>query len=382
MRARRDRIEALAAALETDAVTDTAPTAVRELVLLASQVHQSVELPAMTATGRDRVRDRLLAELHLEEQERVAPARPAARTTPRAFVATGLASALVAASGVTVAAQEALPGDLLYGLKKATESVRGAVAADPVEISRLELRLARERLDEVVAASARERTDDAALVDALAEMDRRSVAGVEGLVRLTETEGDGALLREAATFTEIQYADLTAAFRSLPRGVQPHAEDSLALLRALWEQRIAPAAEACDDCLDLVTASATPTRSSLSPLVSPLAPGAFISGTEDDDATTSVDTGVPSTTLDDEVPTVLLDPEDGSLLDQLGTRRSTTTDRTLVPPLPGPLDDVGGALDDTVTGLLDGAGSLLNGTTEALDDGLNEVTGSLGDLLD
>lgn len=381
MRARRDRIDALAAALESDAPED-APAGVRELALLASQVHGTIELPSMTDAGRDRVRDRLLAELHLEEQERVAPARPVARTTPRAFVATGLASALVAVSGVTVAAQEALPGDLLYGLKKATESVRGAVAADPVEVSRLELRLARERLEEVIAASDRDRVDETALVEALAEMDRRSVAGVEGLVRLTELEGDGSLLREAATFTEIQHADLSAAFRSLPGSVQPHAEDSLALLRALWEQRIAPAIEACDGCLDVVPASATAQPTSLSPLVSPLPPGATIGGTDDPGTAADEAPSVPAPTLDDEVPTVLLDPEDGSLLDQLGTRRSTTTDRTIVPSLPGPLDEVGGALDDTVTGLLDGAGSLLNGTTEALDDTVDGLTGSLGDLLD
>jgi hypothetical protein len=44
-----------------------------------------------------------------------------ARRPVRAALATGLASTMIAATGVTVAAQEALPGDALYGLKKGTE---------------------------------------------------------------------------------------------------------------------------------------------------------------------------------------------------------------------------------------------------------------------
>lgn len=106
----------------------------------------------MTTDARDRVRDRVLAEIQLGPA--AVPTRAPGRS-PRVAVATGLISALVAAGGVTVAAQEALPGDALYGLKKVTESVRVAVAADQVEVGRLELRLARERLEEIVAASER-----------------------------------------------------------------------------------------------------------------------------------------------------------------------------------------------------------------------------------
>jgi hypothetical protein len=52
-------------------------------------------------------------------------------TQARVAVASTMAASMVGATGVAVAAQEALPGDALYGVKKATESLRLSLAGDP-----------------------------------------------------------------------------------------------------------------------------------------------------------------------------------------------------------------------------------------------------------
>lgn len=383
-RAHRERIERLAAALDGDTAPEDAPAEVRHLVAAASRIRAEVEAPRMDAAAHDRVRDRLLAEIHLSaaEAEAEAPARVA--RSPRAVLATGLASALVAAGGVTVAAQESLPGDALYGLKKATESVRTAVASDPVEMSRLELQLATERLGEIVAATERGDARPSLLIDALREMDARSIAGVEGLVRVAEIHDEATLLDEAATFTSVQFTALATVFRDLPVTVRPHAEDSLAVLRALRLERVDPALEACADCQTaLPTAAAT--GEATAPLIAPLPGDATIATSpEREDPPAEPSDGPTSTPPPARSPgTDLADAEDDAeqLLDGVRTRRST--DGTgLVPPLPGPLEDVGTALDDTVSSVLDGAGSLLDGTTDVVDETVNGLGGVLEDTAD
>lgn len=378
-RANRDRIEQLAAALDGRTSPADAPAEVRHLVAAAARIRTEVETPRMDAAAHGRVRDRVLAEIHLGAAEAEAPARGPARS-PRAVLATGLASALVAAGGVTVAAQEALPGDALYGVKKATESVRTAVASDPVEMSRLELQLAAERLDEVIAATERGDARPSLMIDTLREMDARSIAGVEGLVRVAEIHDDAALLDEAATFTTTQFTALATVFRDLPVVVRPHAEDSLAVLRALRLERVDPALEACPDCRTALPAAAT-TDDATAPLIAPLPGDATVAtAPERAEQPASPTPSGGSTAPADRTPTTdLAEAEDDAerLLDGVRTRRST--DGTgLVPPLPGPLDDVGTALDDTVGSVLDGAGSLLDGTTGLVDD----TVGGLGDAVE
>lgn len=382
-RHRRERIEQLAAVLDGDLPVDRAAADVRHLATVATEVHDGLPLPTMADDARDRVRDRVLAEIQLGTAEDAAPVRtPRTARSPRAVLATGLASALLAAGGVTVAAQEALPGDALYGLKKATESVRTAVASDPVEMSRLELTLATERLQELTIATQRPGVRPSLLVDALREMDARSIAGVEGLVRVAEIHDQPELLSEAAGFTERQFDELAATFRDLPPVVRPHAEDSLAVLRALRMERIQPALDACATCTSTVTPAASASEDATAPLISPLPREATVAQPPVEEPTPepAPSPSTPSTPAP-AVPDVTdTEREPERLLDGVRTRRST--DGTgLVPELPGPLNDVGNAVDDTVGSVLDGAGSLLDGTTGLLDDTLDGLGGAVDDTL-
>ena len=381
-RAHRARVERLATALDGQASPQDAPAEVRHLVAAASRVRAEVPAPRMDAAARDRVRDRVLAEIHLDAVETQAPARPA--RSGRAVLATSLASALVAAGGVTVAAQEALPGDALYGLKKATESVRTAVASDPVEMSRLELQLAAERLEEIVTASERGTARPSLVIASLREMDARSIAGVEGLVRVAEIHDDPALLDEAATFTTRQFTALATVFRDLPVTVRPHAEDSLALLRALRLERIDPALEACSGCQTVVP-TASSSDDATAPLIAPLPGDATVATPRERDDTPpereSPRPAPPEPEPEPARPPVEVQEDAERLLDEVRTRRSTNGPG-LVPPRPGPLDDVGTALDDTVGSVLDGAGSLLDDTTGLVDETVDGLGGLLGGTVD
>jgi hypothetical protein len=82
------------------------------------------------------------------------PARPRATAGTRigrrapAFAA-GLAALAVAVTGIGVSASRSVPGDLFYGLKRATESVQLFFASGDLAKGRLELEFAQTRLHEV-----------------------------------------------------------------------------------------------------------------------------------------------------------------------------------------------------------------------------------------
>jgi hypothetical protein len=386
---RRARAAQLAEVLDGDLDPADARAEVRALAELAGGVAPDLPRPVLPADARDRIRERVMAEVHLGlvDDRTTAPTRVG---RPRAAVATGLASLLIASGGVAVAAQEALPGDTLYGLKKATESVRVAVAGAPADVSRLELALAAERLQEVRSSNARGDVAASHYVDTLREMDRLTVAGIDGLTTLSQETDDGELLLEAARFTDTQFAGLSEIFRDLPVTVRPNAEDSLALLRELREQRIDPLLERCEECLDLLSPAGTTTGVIIDPLVSdplpaapepppeapsPPSPDAPAPRGPATDPSPPQPQPAPQPLPEVEVPDVQV-PGSG------GGGGGGDEPRRVVPRLPGPLDDVGGAVDDTLGPVLDDTGEAVDDLTGTVDDALDGVGDGLGDVGD
>jgi hypothetical protein len=380
---RRARAEQLAQVLDGDLALSDARAEVRGLAELAGNVADDLPRPELPDDVRDRIRDRVMAEVHLglDDERTTAPTRVG---RPRAAVATGLASLLIASSGVAVAAQEALPGDALYGIKKATESIRVAVAGAPADVGRLELALAAERLQEIRSAAANGDVAASHYVDTMREMDRLTVAGVDGLTTLSQETDDSELLLEAARFTDTQFAGLSEVFRDLPVTVRPNAEDSLALLRELRGQRIDPLLERCEECRDLLAPAGTTTGAIVDPLVSDPLPAAPVPPPEeptppssDEPAprgpTTDPAPAPPAPRTEVEVPEVQV-PGTGD-----GSREEP---RRVVPRLPGPLDDVGGAVDDTVGPVLDGGGEAVDDVTGTVDDVVDDVGDGVGDVAD
>jgi hypothetical protein len=373
---RRERAEELAELLDGTRAPEDADADLRQLASLATTVAANVTAPALDDATRDRLRTRILAEVHTDLEAADAPAtdRPTRRRRAALGLAGGVASAVIGAAGVAVAAQGALPGDLLYDVKQATETVRVAAASDATEQGRLELALAEERLAEVVAAVERGGVRDAALVDTLARMDTRARDGAVTLVGVAEREDEPALLDEVAAFTERQAGGLTDVFGDLPVTVRPHAEDSLALLRAIREQLLDPAARGePSTSASYVTELERRLRSDRLP---PAEGGAEAEGDAE------VEGGGTSTTTTTTTTTRRSGGSDGDVPASGGTSTGGTGDdgRTVVPRLPGPLDEAGGTVDDTVDDVVEGSGGVVEGTRRGVDDAVDGTRDTVGDV--
>jgi hypothetical protein len=403
----RRAAEELDALLDGRLRADEADSEVRRLASLASTVVEERPGPVATLSDDRRLlmRDRLLDEIAaLGAPEPAAVPASGARTRRpvRAALATGLASTMIAATGVTVAAQEALPGDALYGLKKGTEQVRMNLASDATQAARLELRFAEERLEEITIGASR--VPAPAQIESLAEMDRRSLAGAQQLVLAAEQEGDEQLLAEVDAFVERQSSGLVEVFARLPIEARPHAEDSLALLRQIRTDLLLPALEACD-CLDIIPASHRESefvpRATSDPLpAAEPAERVQEASSEPSSTTTSEPAGDAQPTDDvrlDDVPT----DGDGTgsrLLDGVrdtvektaeGTRdtvdRTTDTVRDTVDKTTDTVEDTVDKTTDTVRDTVDKTTDTVEDTvdqtTDTVDDVLGSTTDSVGNIL-
>jgi hypothetical protein len=129
---------------------------------------------------------------------------------------------LMAGGGAVYAADAAVPGDALYGLDRAVESVRLGLARDPEAVFALQLRFAEERLEEAGQLYA---TGDAPnMKKALAGYGESLAAAVRQMAGADETEGEALRLRlqaAAARHEEIFY-DMGA---EEPAGDQLHIWD-------------------------------------------------------------------------------------------------------------------------------------------------------------
>jgi hypothetical protein len=409
----RRRIEELDALLEGRLAPEDASAASRRLASVATTVLDHDPLPAVEL-GTERkaaIRQQLLADIAAlpapvtdRAREALLPRMRRATNQARVAVASTMAASMVGTTGVAVAAQEALPGDALYGIKKATESLRLSLAGDQVAAGRLELRFAEERLEEVVAGSQDQRVPSSeALIDALAEMDVRSLSGAEDLIRVGERDDRPELFEEVADFTERQASALANAYDRLPSDVKPHAEDSLSVLRRIRIELLIPAIERCD-CVELAGAEALPAgaetdelpwfRSAALPLppldgssdgtTSASGDGADGSSGSTGDGSTSGSTSADSggTTLTDTTREVV-DGTTSTTRDVVGGTTSTTQDAvdgttsTTRDVVDGTTDVVEGGVDGTTEAVED----VVEDTVEVVEDAANELLDGVDDVL-
>lgn len=230
----RDAIDQLAALLDGEDVPG-APSSLGALADLATSVRDHAELVAPSADFREALRADLVAVAEappgLVDRARATWAARTAglRASTRVAVATMTASSMLGTAGVAVAAQEALPGDLLYGIKGLTEDARLLLAPDALAEARLHLEFAQERMEELEAMAGQLDSDQVAAL--LAEMDFHSEAGAEALIEgVTSGAIDPDELRD---FTARQRGRLTGVLDELPLLSRPLAEDSLELLRRI-----------------------------------------------------------------------------------------------------------------------------------------------------
>jgi hypothetical protein len=381
---RRERVEQLAALLDGTLPEDEARPDVRRLASLAGTVSTEIAPPRLDEAERDRIRTRVMAGVHTDLQGASAPAPVRSARSRRTAVATGLASVVIGASGVAVAAQEALPGDTLYGIKQATESVRIAAAGDLTEHGRLELALAAERLEEVTAAVERGGVRDQDLIDTLQRMDERSVSGARTLVRVAERSGEPELLEEVARFTEQQASGIVEVMPELPITVRPHAEDSLAILRAIRTELLAPLVGSSDlASAEFAAAVDAMLRSSPLPTPDREAEGSANdpTGATDDDGSETATPSTGATTDPVELPGTDTTTGGSGLLDEVGDAVGDTVEE-VVEGGERLLEDTGGAVEDTV----DEVGKTVDRTVEksvdTIDDAVEKTVDEVGDALE
>lgn len=188
----RRAADELAALLERDRLPASVP-ADSELATLVALARSLAPAPITPAPGfRAALRERLVAEAAARPLTVPAPRAPGAPRTDaparhavRHAVATVTALTLVSGVGAAAASTHAVPGDLLYGLKRQVEGVQLALAFG-------DLAEGRELLDQ---AGAR-----------LGEAERLAAAGDSRVVI-------SALLREYAAASEAGAAELTRSYR-------------------------------------------------------------------------------------------------------------------------------------------------------------------------
>ncbi len=385
-RHQRRSVDELDALLDGRLREEDASERTRALASVAAEMRRPEAQPTATLAPerRDALRERVMAGVQTEE----VPVAPAPTVTERviggaqrwarsARVATagGLAASMIAVGGVAVAAQEALPGEALYGVKQATESVRVALAGDLVDLGRVELALAEERLEEVRAGATS--VPDADLVGALAAMDERSWGGVEHLVQLGERSDRPELFTEVVDFAERQQRGLSAVRELLPASVKPHLEDSMAALEQMRTELLLPAMGRCD-CAEIAGQTClscdgdSDAQQTARPDRSPDEGSRAQDGDARDERRDAEDPrGGPEPDREPDVtdgldPSLPSDAGEGAPGEQPRDGVEDTTD--------GLRDGV----EDTTDGLRDG----VEDTTDGLRDGIEDTTDGLGDALD
>jgi len=252
-----------------------------ELAALADLAARLREVPTQAlrpeVAFRTELRARLVAEAeglravreHLPAPRR--PAEPAApRRTPRRLLAGVLAATLLGGTGAAVASTAALPGELLYPVKRGVEQVRLGLSAGDAARGATELSLARTRLDEAEMLLLRGGAGDSQdrAVDALQDFSDAAVAGSGLLLEAYAADGDRRHLEEVADFGRDVRPRLERM--RLSAGPEVDAVISQVVARlAVVDLQLHDAAAACGPACAGLLASLTPLPGTTGPAVAP-----------------------------------------------------------------------------------------------------------------
>jgi len=168
-------------------------------------------------------------------------------------VLAGALAAVLLAGGLAVASQSALPGDVLYPVKRATEWLRHVLAAGPEAEGRDHLRLARTRAEEVGALADRGRGGGADVPATLEAMDAQTRAGTGLLTTVAVQQARADPLAQLAGWTTDQQAVLRELLDRLPGPARERTQESLGLLRRVADRAATLQAQLSCSCLGATT---------------------------------------------------------------------------------------------------------------------------------
>lgn len=165
-------------------------------------------------------------------------ARPAAPSLARRAMAVGMAAAvavLAIAGGSIFASRDAVPGDALYGIKRAAEAAGGIFGGDASR-GQHDLDLAATRLDEIERMARDGVTDPAVYAAAFQEFGDATRGGTRGLLSGADPARSAGDVADWATQQTARLAELRAA---LPSATQSDADDASRLLDQVHRRAVA-----------------------------------------------------------------------------------------------------------------------------------------------
>jgi hypothetical protein len=335
------------------------------------------ELPPVEA--RPEFVSDLRAQLVLAAESALAPVDDARLTLPprrprrdrRVAAAVGSLVIAGATTSVAVAAQDALPGDALYPLKRAMENADAGLSSNDRERGATLLSSASGRLDEVVALSLEGGLDDApAIEDTLNSFSDQATEASGLLLSDYQQTGQESSIAELRDFTGSSMATL----EELEAQVPVDARDELLHAARVLTQIDIEAAEACPTCAGrgiadvpavLTSAGVGTDEKRLAPQTGPT-----------ESAEADSDPQLPGTDGKDLPPGSVLNPP-------TETDTSTPSDGTSPPVGGDPLGDLTDGLSDDGEENTSGGGGGGGGLPDVgeLDDTLDDAVDELGDTL-
>ncbi|MCP3421745.1 DUF5667 domain-containing protein [Nocardioides pinisoli] len=389
-RRRADEFEAL---LSRD---PSAPPAGRDAEPYADLLEVVADLRAVPpVTARPEfvasLRERLMAEADTAlVRQPAAPSRlamPARSRTRQRRIGAVLGAAALAGSAATmaVAAQTALPGESLYGVKRGIESAQVRLATDEADRGRTLLAQAGTRLTEVEELAADDAGRDQLVPDTLDSFTRQSSDGVRSLLVSYEATGDASDAQVARDFTATSMDRLERLQGELPESAR---DELLAAGRTLADLDL-EVSSACRGCTGGITTTpdflltSAPSTGLLAGLDTDqlTLEGAPISG-QDLTGITVPEALDPQQVVPTTLPSTTLAPNPSSLApDPTGTGPAKPEPTKPVKELTDDAADATDGLTDTVTGTTDGVTDGLTDTTGTLSGQLDDATGgALGGL--
>ena len=245
----RRRAEQFSDAVESRTPIDEVPGDLRALVDMVGAMRELPE-PAPRPQFAAQLREQLMAEA----QTTLAPATPLALpprrrgARERRLTAAAAVFTLVGGTaGLAAAAQQALPGEALYPIKRGIEDAQLSIQSDPEGRGRNYLDQAASRLEEAERLVQDEATSSA-VAETVDTFVVQAVAGADLL--LTSFEENGRAPEGVQDLRQFA-ADSTAQLKQLAESAPSDITDELARAAVVLQRIDQQAASTCDQCSDL-----------------------------------------------------------------------------------------------------------------------------------
>lgn len=322
------------------------------------------------------------------------------RYSTRMATATGAAALVLSGGGVAAAAEQAMPGDILYPVKLVLEDVRVRVVRDDMAKGERHLGYAADRVRE--ARLSVDEGDQDGAATALAAADDSTRAGAGLLLEAHQERGDELPLQRLAEFTVAQRRRITALLPHLNGPASDTARDALVVLNRI-DARLVAVGHCPSTCVSSALPSgaafdfssipaadlpfqACPCESADPPPLRPRPTEPAVTG-DTDTGGDPVATSPPPAEPEPDEPGVLPtfpEPleEPGRVVDDVV---KDVIEKVPAPAVPEsgsedvdastgtPLDDAAAPIEDTVDGLIDDAESTVEDTTNTTDEVLDTL---------